>query len=121
MAPNRKIRNRPSKPDGLHSGFTLVELLIALALGLFMTLAVVQSYLMTKRTYQTTQQVGRVQENARFGLHFVSKALREAGGRGCIDELRNMLNNSTSYNFSEPIVGWGLQWYKCRRQLCNPK
>jgi type IV pilus assembly protein PilW len=88
------------------NGFTLVELLISMALGLFMTAAVVQSYLMTKRTYQLTQQVSRVQENSRFALRFLNKAIRTAGNRGCVDEIRSMLNDTTLFNFGEVIIGW---------------
>lgn len=87
-------------------GFTLVELLISIVLGLFMTAAVIQTYLMTKNTYRTTQQVSRVQENSRFSMYFIGKAIRESGNRGCVDELRSMLNDSSYFDVSKPIIGW---------------
>ena len=73
-------------------GFTLVELMVSLVLGILLTAAVVQSYLSSKQTYRATEGISRIQENARFSLHFLTKELRNAGYSGCIGRIRNKLN-----------------------------
>ena len=88
------------------SGFTLVEIMIALLLGLLLTAVMVQSYLSTKNTYNTTQSVSEVQENTRFVTHFLKQDIRRAGNFGCIDKLRNKLNPTEELNFAQPISGW---------------
>lgn len=90
-------------------GLTLVELMVALVLGLLMTIAVVQTFLTTKQTYNVTNGVSRIQENARFGHHFITKDLRQAGSRDCVNQVRNMLqvHPPTDYlSFEKPISGW---------------
>lgn len=87
------------------SGFSLVELMVAMVLGLFLSAAVAAGYLTTKRTYQTTQQVSRIQENSRFAIHFLGKAIRNAGNFGCVDNIRNHVN-SDIFDFSKPVMGW---------------
>jgi len=64
-------------------GFTLVELMIALALGMLITLAVIQVFLASKTTYRTQSAQGLLQENGRFALGFISNEVRMAGYAGC--------------------------------------
>ena len=91
---------------GSQLGLTLVELLIAMVLGLLLSAAVISSYLTSKQTYNTTHGINLIQENARFSMHFLSKALRNAGNLGCINRVRNKLNSSSFYDLDEPITGY---------------
>ena len=112
---NKKIHqhllagNSLKKSSSLNQlGFTLVELMVAIVLGLLLTAAVLQTYLSTKQTYRVTEGVSRVQENARFALHFLTKDLRNAGYSGCIGRVRNKLNGDpTEYiSFESAVIGW---------------
>jgi prepilin-type N-terminal cleavage/methylation domain-containing protein len=47
------------------AGFTLVELMVALVLGLIVTGAALAMFLTNQRVYNTTESLGRVQENVR--------------------------------------------------------
>lgn len=90
-------------------GVSLVELMVAMVLGLIMTAAVMQTYLSTKQTYNLTNGISRLQENARFGHYFITKDLREAGNRGCFTNIRNMLRvhpPSDYLAFLKPVSGW---------------
>lgn len=86
----------------------MVELMVSLTLGLLLTAAVIQSYLSTKQTYRVTEGVSRVQENARFSLHFITKDLRNAGFSSCIGRVRNKLNGPPDeyVSFSSSVTGW---------------
>ena len=65
------------------SGFTLVELMVALVLGLILTGGVINIYISSKQTYRMQDNQSRLQENGRFALQFLTKDLRMAGYMGC--------------------------------------
>jgi len=87
-------------------GFTLLELLIAISLSLVLTGVVIQSFLSNKETYRLTEGVSRVQENIRFGAHFISTDIRQAGNLGCIQQVRNVLQANDLFDLDTPIIGW---------------
>lgn len=87
-------------------GLTLVELLVALVLGLLLSAITVQSYLSTKTTYRMTEGVSRIQENGRFAVHFLADHIRRAGNLGCVDYVRSKLDTERIINFTSPIIGW---------------
>ena len=75
-------------------GFSLVELMISLALGSIVTLGVIQLFVANSDTYTLLQGQSRMQESARFGLAFIGRSVRSAGYRGCFssnDELHSTL------------------------------
>ncbi|MFT4629017.1 MAG: type IV pilus assembly protein PilW [Arenicella sp.] len=57
-------------------GYTLVEFLVAITLGLLLTAAVVQSYMATRQTSRVTEGVSQLQKNARFAIHFLAKGIQ---------------------------------------------
>ena len=68
-------------------GFTLVELMVGLAVGLFVSLAAISVFVST-RTLQTVSSAGtRMTENARLAMELLHKDLRSAGFLGCRSEL----------------------------------
>lgn len=68
------------KPRTYHQkGFSLVELLIAMLLGLILTAGALQMMLSSQEIYQTTDTLSRIQENGRFTLNFLTKDIRMAG------------------------------------------
>lgn len=64
-------------------GMSLVEVMIALALGAFITLGIVQLFTANRESYQMNLGQARLQENARFALDFLSQSVRVAGYTGC--------------------------------------
>lgn len=66
-----------------HRGFSLVELLIALALGLAVLVALSAVYLTVKQSFRFQETNGRLQEDATFALDTISRELRMAGFAGC--------------------------------------
>lgn len=65
------------------SGFSLVELMIALALGSVVTAGVVQLFVANSETHNLLVGQSRMQESARFALDFIGRETRQAGYRGC--------------------------------------
>lgn len=64
-------------------GYSMVELLISLTLGLMLTLGVIKIYTGSKQTYRTQDGMGRLQENARLALDIIAHDLRMIGYAGC--------------------------------------
>lgn len=88
-------------------GFTLVELMVALAVGLIVTGAAITVFLSTSRTYDATESLGRVQENMRVAFELMARDLREAGGNPCERNLPvyNVLNNPQSRWYTDAATG----------------
>ncbi|MHA3738167.1 PilW family protein [Pseudomonas sp. Eth.TT006] len=68
-------------------GFGLIEMLIALALGLIIVLGVVQTFLTAKNTYVSQNTAAAMQEDARFVLSKMIQELRMVGMFGCLGSI----------------------------------
>lgn len=93
-------------------GLSLVELMVAMLLGLVLMAGVLQVFLASKRTYTYQTALSRVQENGRIAQEFFSRDIRMAGYTGCASgsygALTNTLNQSTllDYDFSTGVQGY---------------
>lgn len=74
--------NRAAAPARQH-GFSLIELMVALVIGLILLAGVLQLFLGSKQTYRTQDALGRVQQESRFSLATLSRELRMIGYQGC--------------------------------------
>jgi type IV pilus assembly protein PilW len=79
-------------------GVTLVELMVALALGLLITVAMLKVYVDASRMYRFNEGLARVQENGRFALEFIRRDARVAGFWGCYSEapLTNQISTTSN-------------------------
>lgn len=73
-------------------GFTLVELMVALAIGLLLTIGVVQIFSASRSTYQLDEGLARAQENGRFAIEFMAREIRHAAHFGCRRDI-SIFNN----------------------------
>lgn len=69
-------------------GVSLVELMVAIALGLFLVAGLGQLFVKNKQTFTATDGIARMQENARYALYILNTDLRMAGYEGCRTMLR---------------------------------
>lgn len=67
-------------------GLTLVELMVAMVIGLVLMSGIVQIFIGSKVSYLTQEEMGRVQENARYALEILTKDIRMAGYMGCFGQ-----------------------------------
>ncbi len=65
------------KPN--QSGFGLVEVMVAMVLGLLVVLGITQIFVSSKQTYETQDASARLQEDARYVLSRITQELRMAG------------------------------------------
>jgi len=60
-------------------GLTLVELMIAMTLGLLILLAVASIYIGSRQTFRMQEENARLQETGRYALEVVGRSIRQAG------------------------------------------
>lgn len=70
-------RNPPSA--ALQSGFSLIELMVSMTIGLIIMLAVISAYLGSAGASRTAEAIGRMNEDAQMALTILSQQLRMAG------------------------------------------
>ncbi len=61
------------------SGFSLVELMVAMLVGLFLIGAVIEVFISNKKSYQTSDDTSVLNDNARYSMAQLSNQLRLAG------------------------------------------
>lgn len=66
-------------PNRKNAGFTLVELLIALFLGLFLIAGAIQIFLSSKLTYRELERVTELQESVGFTVDLLVREFRHVG------------------------------------------
>lgn len=72
------------------SGLSLVEIMVALVISVFLLGGIVQVYMGNKSAYRFSDASARIQENGRFALDAITTDVRLAGFFGCV----NMNTNS---------------------------
>ena len=84
-------------------GVTLVELMIALVIGLLVTVAMLKVYVDASRMYRFNEGLARVQENGRFALEFIRHDARVAGFWGCYSDadLQNSIKATSDVYIKE--------------------
>lgn len=61
------------------AGFTMIEMMIAMTLGLLLVVVIGQVFVTSKESFRTTEDLSRLQENARFAASQLSRVVRMAG------------------------------------------
>ncbi|WP_240906019.1 PilW family protein [Thiorhodococcus mannitoliphagus] len=96
-------------------GFSLVELMVAITVGLFLTAGLLQIYLGSKQSYRVTDAISRLQENGRFALEYLARDIRQAGFKSlCVNEIdkSNLLDETSSsytadrFDLRRAVMGW---------------
>jgi len=72
------------------NGLSLIELMIAMVIGLILLLGLVQVMSASRNAYQLSTGVARTQENARFAVDYIQRDLRMAGHMGCVNDQAHM-------------------------------
>ncbi len=94
-----------------NAGFTLVELMVSMVIGIFIVGALIAIVVTSTSAYNIQIDHARVNENARFSVEFLSRDVRMAGYFGCLDNLQNVTNNlnfaaGSLHDTANPIEGF---------------
>jgi type IV pilus assembly protein PilW len=96
-----------TKTQTTQYGITLVELMVAMVIGLLLAAGISQVFVSSQQTYRITEEQSRLQENARFALEFITRDVREAGYTGCraIEEMNvQTVANAPVPNYTENSI-----------------
>lgn len=101
-------------PLSLMRGLSLIELLIAMVLGLTLAAGVVQIYVGTSATERSQDARLRMQENGRFALNFLANEIRGAGYLGCLGSMEgNSANDTLDHPANSTMQpGFGVQGWE---------
>lgn len=107
------------------NGFTLVEVMTALTISLFLLLGVMYVYTGSKQTYRSITSLSRMQENGRLAFEYLTQDFQMAGNFGCAtgiftinygkcatnpaNKFNNLLTSpdgSFAHDFRRPINGY---------------
>lgn len=93
-------------------GLSLIELMVAMLIGLILIAGIGNIFIDSKRTYSFQQGLARIQENGRMALEFLGRDIRMAGYMGCASgeysSVTNTLKDSATlnYDFSRGVLGY---------------
>jgi len=80
------------------SGFTLIDLLVGLVIGLIALAAMGSMYVASSRHYTTQEASARLQESGRIAMEMIMRDLRMAGYLGCAEDIENIYNHAVDTN-----------------------
>ena len=95
-------------------GFTLIELMISMVLGLLLIAGVGSVFLANKDAYRTNEAMSQVQDAARTSFELLAREVRQAGANPCaasrlqsvLNDGDPMLDNLINAGSLSPIDGW---------------
>lgn len=74
-------------------GFGLIELMVAMTIGLILLGGIGYVFIGSRAAFRTTDNLSRIQENARYALDMMSRDIRMAGYVGC-GNIASMITNT---------------------------
>ncbi len=78
-----KVCEKTSGINKAQSGFTMLEILVALALGVAILTAAISMQIQHRKGFKLSNNKLQMQTNAKFAIEFISQSLRSAGNMGC--------------------------------------
>lgn len=97
----------PTTPSGRIAGFTLVELMISLLLGLLLIAGVGSVFLANKDAYRSNEALSQAQDAARTAFEFLARDIRAAGSNPCgAGSVQSALTGSEECGGTEVLPGW---------------
>lgn len=88
---------------GPQKGLSLVELMVAMLVGLILTAGAIQIFISSRQTYRVQENLSRMQENARFAMEYLRRDIRMADYWGCVRDARIGLPGSTDSNIQNNL------------------
>lgn len=79
------IAHRPLSAPA--SGFTLIEMMVAVVIGLLLLLGLSQMFLASRNSYRLQEGLSRIQENTRLIDTYLEENVRMAGYMGCGNDI----------------------------------
>jgi type IV pilus assembly protein PilW len=94
------------------SGFSMVELMVAITLALLLTGAVISVFVGSRSAYESTAGVGDMSDSGRMALNLIGESVRSAGSLACNSAMtatsQNVVVNPGAFdrNFGQGVAGF---------------
>ncbi|MCC5796411.1 MAG: PilW family protein [Methylophaga sp.] len=82
----------------LQKGLSLIELMVAIVIGLLLVAGVTQLFANNSQIYNVQDNRARIQENGRYALHALTEAIQRAGYIGCATRSAPNITNTLNSN-----------------------
>lgn len=97
------------------TGITLIELMVALAIGSFLMIGAVQIYSQSRQAFVINESIARVQETAQFAMDTIEADLRMASNwgrnsRGLAVEGRSLIGDVNPNGLPQPAPNCAADW-----------
>lgn len=110
------MMKRDTNMSRRQAGVTMVEILVALAIGSFLMIGAVQVYNQSRQAFVVNESIARVQETAQFAMDTIEADLRMASNyglhsRGMAVVGRSLVGTPNPNGLNEPLgcgSGWAL-------------
>ncbi len=102
MSINRKYLNQ--------RGFSIVELMVAMVIGLFLIGALIEVVLSGKKSFTAADHFSRLQENGRVTVNMLSRDLKRAGYLGGNSEIDSIYGSAGKENPAATCSGNDTSW-----------
>lgn len=86
------------------AGFSLVEMMVAVTLGLMLTVALISVFVGSRSAYQSTSGVGSVADEGRFALSTIGQMARSAGFIGCTNATTVVISGTVTSNIDDTVL-----------------
>ncbi len=112
---NGRIRRMPGVSARRAAvGLTLIELMVAMVLGLLVVGAAIGIFVSNRQAYRATENLGEVQESLQMAFELMARDVREAAGNPCdiglpqANVVTNPVPNATNWwvNWAQPLRGF---------------
>ncbi|MFK2889817.1 PilW family protein [Dyella flagellata] len=92
-------------------GFTLIEMMVAMLLGLIVIGGVISVFLAGQQTYRTNEALGDVEDGSRTAFELLSRDIRDAGNTGCdtsSGRVANVINPPDPWyaDWNDALIGY---------------
>lgn len=96
-----------------HRGFSLVELMVALAISMVAMVAVTELYLGTRQTYRVQAMQSRLSEDGRFALSILQRLVSQAGYRASSAAMPSRIKALSATSLQIAFAGDGTGTIAC--------
>lgn len=88
------------------AGFTLIELMVAMLLGLIVIAGVTSVFLAGQESFRSNNALADVQDSSRIAFELMARDIREAGLTGCNSVNNRVTNVTKAFNNNTPPLWW---------------
>ncbi|MFI0474156.1 PilW family protein [Halomonas sp. HMF6819] len=112
------LERRFSERDvGRQTGFTLIELMVAMVIGVLVVLGATQLFVASQQSYRITTALANMQDTGRFALETISRELRQADFKGGCAAGQVTISVRSQANTASPTPAPALQGFASFQNL----